>query len=232
QVPVIHLVDKYMANVVSSMKLPDPSLVKIDRGKLVSTANGPTRRFDSSSPISPRYAIGSGAITWYTGDEHNEWGHISEDPVNRTMMYEKRMRKLEIADSEIPPEERATLYGDPDADILLVGWGFVKGAALDTLEALESEGLRGAYLHLRVFSPFPTKLVSSILSRFDPSRVIDIEHNYLGQAASVIRMFTGYEIRNHVVKITGRPIYRGELVTAVKRVLRGESTREVLTYGE
>ncbi|MGC9209934.1 MAG: 2-oxoacid:ferredoxin oxidoreductase subunit alpha [Acidilobus sp.] len=232
QMPVIHLVDKYMANVVASMRLPDPSTVKLDRGKLVTNVMGPTKRFDLSSPISPRPALGSGAITWYTGDEHNEWGHISEDPINRTRMYEKRMRKLEIADSEIPPEERATLYGDLDADFLLVGWGFVKGAVLDAIDELRSEGLRGAYLHLRVFSPFPTKLVSSILARFDPSRVIDVEHNYLGQASRVIQMFTGYEIRNHIVKITGRPIYSSELASAVKRILRGESTREVLTYGE
>jgi 2-oxoglutarate ferredoxin oxidoreductase subunit alpha len=232
QVPVIHLLDKYMANVIASMRVPDPSAVKVERGKLVLKASGPAKRFDLSEAISPRPAIGSGAITWYTGDEHNEWGHISEDPINRVRMYDKRMRKLEIMDQEIPPEERAIYYGDGDADFLLVGWGFVKGVALDALEELRAQGYHGAYLHLKVFSPFPSRYVSAILSKFSPSRVIDVEHNYLGQAAMAVRMYTGYEISRFVLKYTGRPIYRMELVEAVKRILEGKSTREVLTYGE
>lgn len=232
QVPVIHLVDKYMANVISSMRMPDPSKVKVDRGKLILKASGPMKRFDLSDPISPRPAIGSGAITWYTGDEHNEWGHISEDPINRVKMYDKRMKKLEIMDQEIPVEERAVYYGDDNADFLLVGWGFVKGAALDALEELRQEGYRGAYLHLKVFSPFPSKYVASILSKFDPKRIIDVEHNYLGQAAKVIEMNTGFEISRFILKYTGRPMYRMELKEAVKRILEGKSVREVLTYGE
>ena len=232
QVPVIHLVDKYMANVIASMKVPDPSTVKVDRGKLLLKASGPMKRFDLSQPISPRPAIGSGAITWYTGDEHNEWGHISEDPINRVRMYDKRMKKLEIMDQEIPPEERAVYYGDDNADFLLVGWGFVKGAAIDALEELKSQGYRGAYLHLKVFSPFPSKYVADIISKFDRSRVIDVEHNYLGQAAKVIEMNTGIEISKFILKYTGRPMYRMEVVDAVKRILDGKSSREVLTYGE
>jgi len=47
-----------------------------------------------------------------------------------------------------------------------------------------------------------------------------------------VRMYTGYEISRFVLKYTGRPIYRMELVEAVKRILEGKSTREVLTYGE
>ena len=34
-------------------------------------------------------------------------------------MVEKRMRKLEIADKEIPIEERVNFFGDPDAPVLL-----------------------------------------------------------------------------------------------------------------
>ena len=232
QVPVIHLVDKFMANVIASMPMPDLEKVKIDRGRLVTDVKGPTKRFDLSEPISPRPPIGSGAVTWYTGDEHNEWGHISEDPINRVRMYNKRMSKLELMDSEIPPEERAVLYGDEDADFLLVGWGFVKGVALDALEDLRASGLKGAYLHLRVFSPFPSAYVKSIISRFDLERVIDVEHNYIGQAARLIEMNTGIEIKKYVLKYSGRPIYRSELVDAVRRVLEGRSSREVLTYGE
>ena len=40
-------------------------------------------------------------IYWNTGDEHDEKGHISEDPTNRDAMMEKRMNKLNIAAREI-----------------------------------------------------------------------------------------------------------------------------------
>ncbi len=232
QVPVIHLVDKFMANVIASMPVPQLDKVKVDRGQLVTSARGPVKRFDLSSAVSPRPALGSGAITWYTGDEHNEWGHISEDPINRVRMYEKRMEKLRLMDAEIPEEERAVLYGSEGADFLLIGWGFVKGAALDALEDLRAKGLKGAYLHLKVFSPFPSGYVSKVIRDFDPSRVIDVEHNYLGQAARVIEMNTGFHVNKFILKYTGRPIYRSELASAVERVLGGESSREVLTYGE
>ena len=234
QVPVIHLLDKFLANSMATLPIPDWSRIRIERGKTIVKAGnaGAVKRFSKESPISDRYVIGSGAITWYTGDEHDEWGHISEDPVNRAEMYEKRMKKLEVADREIPEEERAVLYGDGDADFLLVGWGFVKGVALDALEDLESMGYRGAYLHLRMFQPFPSRLVERILSGFDPSRVIAVEHNYMAQAAMVVAMNTGYRIRRAVLKWTGRPIYRMELVEAVKSILEGRSERVVLTYGQ
>ncbi len=229
QMPVIHLVDKFLANTIASIPVPDLSRIRIDRGKLAGAVEGPYRRFDTSSPISPRAFLGQ-AVMWYTGDEHDELGHITEDSENRVRIYEKRMKKLELADSEIPEERRAVYYGPEDADFLLVGWGFVKGAALSALSELSAQGLRGAYLHLRVFSPYPSRLVPRILSRFKRDRVIAVEHNYEAQAARLLEMNTGIEIERFILKFTGRPIYADELSRAVKSVLSG-SRREVLSYG-
>ena len=36
-----------------------------------------------------------GGVFWNTGDEHDEYGHITEDPVVRVRMMDKRMKKLE-----------------------------------------------------------------------------------------------------------------------------------------
>ena len=233
QVPVIHLLDKFLANMTTTMPIPDFSRVRIERGEtILEASNGAWKRFDKSSPVSPRPVIGSGAITWYTGDEHNEWGHITEDAVNRMEMYEKRWRKLELIDSEVPEEERVALHGPGDSDFLVVGWGSVKGAVLDALEILESRGLRGSFLQLRMLHPFPSRLVSKILAGFDPERVIDVENNIMGQAAALIAMNTGFKVRKHILKYTGRPIYVMELVEAIERILRGETSRVVLSYGK
>ncbi len=233
QVPVIHLLDKFLANMYKTIPIPDFSRIKIERGlTLFEAENGAWRRFDKRNPISPRPVLGSGAITWYTGDEHNEWGHITEDAVNRLEMYEKRWRKLEIMDSEIPEEERAILYGNGDSDFLVVGWGSVKGVVLEALEVLESKGYKGSFLQLKVFQPFPSRLVSKILSSFDPERVIDVENNIMGQAAALIAMNTGFNIKKYVLKYTGRPMYLMEVVEAIVDILEGRRSKVVLSYGK
>lgn len=233
QMPVIHLLDKFLANMIASMPFPDWSKVRIDRGEtLFEAPRGPWKRFPYDKPLAPRPVLGSGAWTWYTGDEHNEWGHITEDAENRLIMYERRWKKLEIADREIPEEFRAHYYGPNDADFLLVGWGSVKIVALEALRVLESKGKRGAYLHLRMFSPFPSRLVSKVISQFDPERVIAVEHNYLAQAARIVTMETGFKFRKFILKWTGRPMYLMELVEGVLDVLERGKSRVVLRYGK
>jgi hypothetical protein len=53
-----------------------------------------------AGPVSPRVPLGRNSIAWYSGDEHNEVGHVSENSTNRTIMYDKRMKKLELAEKE------------------------------------------------------------------------------------------------------------------------------------
>ncbi len=235
QLPVIHLLDKFLANSIVSLEPPQLDSVVVDRGSTVSTPDPPEyRRFDKKrGPISARAFIGQeNIVTWYTGDEHDEWGHISEDPVNRIEMHRARMEKIRIADSEIPEEgERAILYRSGD-DFLLIGWGSVKGAVLEALGELERKGYHGSYLHLRVFEPFPSRYVSRILSNYPSRRVIAVEANYLAQASRIVSMNTGFMVKRRVLKWTGRPIYVEELVEGVEALLVDNSREEVvLGYG-
>lgn len=231
QTPVIHLLDKFMANATVTLPPPQFERIVIDRGLILDKPVEGYKHFKKNgSPITPRPIVGmEGMVTWYTGDEHDEDGHISEDPENRLKMHELRMKKLEIADLEIPEEERAIVYGN-GKDFLLVGWGSTKGAALEALELLAEEGYMGAYLHLKVFEPFPKRLVAEVLGRYPQDRVIAVEANYESMAAKVTTMNTGFVFKKHILKWTGRPIYVGELSRAVLKILEG-SDREVLTYG-
>ncbi len=231
QTPVIHILDKFLANATVTLEVPGIEEILIDRGmRLDKPVEGFKHFKKNGDPITPRPILGTkGLVTWYTGDEHDEEGHISEDPENRLRMHELRMKKLEIADQEIPVKERAVLYGDGE-DFLLIGWGSTKGAALEALNLLEREGYRGSYLHLKVFEPFPTNYVKEIIRSYQDDRVIAVESNYEGMAAKITTMNTGFVFCKHILKWTGRPIYVGELAQAVIRVLMG-SSREVLTYG-
>ncbi|MGC9152313.1 MAG: 2-oxoacid:ferredoxin oxidoreductase subunit alpha [Vulcanisaeta sp.] len=231
QLPVFHLVDKALANsYVTVIWDIDKSKLKIDRGLIVTKDENDYRRFRiTKDGISPRSIPGLGPVFWLTGDEHDEFGHITEDVVTRTEMYEKRMKKLELADREIPIEDRARLYGPETADITIVGWGSTKGAILDAINMLSKEGYRVNFLQLKMFIPFPTEFVKNVLSR--GQLIIDIESNYDAQAAGVIREKTGIEIKHKVIKLTGRPIFVDEVYDSVKKILKDGDERIVLMRG-
>jgi 2-oxoglutarate ferredoxin oxidoreductase subunit alpha len=229
QLPVIHLLDKFLANTLTLMPLPDLNNVLIERG-LVTEGSEAYKRFDLSSQVSPRAYLGSKAIMWYTGDEHDELGHICEDPVNRVRMYSKRMKKLELIDSEIPNSKKATYFGSGNPEVLMVGWGSVKGVALDAVETLKNKGIEAAYLQLRILWPFPSTYVSELLSSVD-STVIVVEHSYVVQLADLITMSTGFRKLRRVGKFTGRPIYLSELVRAVEEIRLKGVDKVVLGYG-
>ncbi|WP_243666568.1 2-oxoacid:acceptor oxidoreductase subunit alpha [Vulcanisaeta sp. JCM 16159] len=231
QMPVFHLVDKALANSYSTVVWDiDKKALKIDRGLIVTKDDNDYRRFKiTKDGVSPRSIPGLGPIFWLTGDEHDEFGHITEDPVTRTEMYEKRMKKLELADREIPITDKVRLYGPESADITLVGWGSTKGVLLDVMNMLNREGYRVNFLQLKMFIPFPSDFVKNALSK--GQLIIDVESNYDAQAASVIREKTGIEIRHKVVKVTGRPIFVDEVYDAVKKILKDKDERIILMKG-
>jgi 2-oxoglutarate/2-oxoacid ferredoxin oxidoreductase subunit alpha len=233
QLPVVHIVDKAMANSDMTYKIFDPSLAKIERGKLIKGAvEGQEGEFydrfkQTVSGVSPRPAIGTkGGIYWNTGDEHDEKGHISEDPANRDAMMEKRMRKLDLASEEIPPEEKAHFFGPKDANVTLVSWGSTKGAILDAMDALNADGISVNFLQIRLIQPFPTEYVKDVLS--NAKKVVDVEMNYTGQLGGVIREMTCVPIDKYIVKYNGRPMSSEEIYDAVKMIAEGSAPNRVV----
>jgi len=229
QVPVIHLVDKFLANTIATIPLPNLDGIRIVRGKLAPKGLTEYKRFDLSSVISPRAFLGD-YVMWYSGDEHDEYGHIDEDPINRIRMFDKRMKKLDLIEKEIPEERRYSYFGSERPDIVIVGWGFVKGVALKAIEELSGEGIKASYYHIRMFIPFPRESITKIAGEVGVDKLVAVEHNYQAQASRLVAMNTGITVGKSVVKYTGRPIYVHELVNAIKNIMRG-SVREVLSYG-
>jgi len=235
QTPVIHLIDKALANSNRDYPLFDSSLIRIERGQLLTERDvkgKDYRRFQfTESGISPRVPLGTpGVFFWNTGDEHDEPGNISEEPVNRTLMYEKRMRKLDLADKEIPVEERVNFFGDQDASATVVSWGSPKGAILEAMGRLRLEGFKVNFIQMRMPLPLPKDYIADKLGR--AQKKIIVEGNYTAQLARVIREETGIAMDYFVLKWNGRPMSADEVCEALKLIIKEKAPkRQVLTHG-
>jgi len=241
QMPSIHLIDKGLANNSMTISPPKGDLVPIQRGKLIQgdhEGNGeaePYRRFAfTEDGVSPRAVLGMpGYRFWNTGDEHDETGHIEEDPDNRVKMMTKRMTKLDTAAKGIPAGEKVNFFrsSKEQADVTLVSWGSTKGPILDAMKLLERDGIGVEFLQIRLVSPFPTETVKQKLA--DAKLMVDIEQNYSGQMAAVIAEKTMIDIKNKIVKFNGRPMSQDEIYQSVKQVLSNpaQNRRVILTHG-
>jgi 2-oxoglutarate ferredoxin oxidoreductase subunit alpha len=240
QMPVIHLLDKAMANSSNTYPTFDVSSVGIERGELLDASGlqkilqeqGHYERFRlTESGISPRIPLGTaGAVFWNTGDERDQRGHISENATNRTKMMEKRMKKLEIVEKEIPASEKFNYFGRESDDVAVISWGSSKGAILEAKERLDAEGIKINFLQARLLHPFPAADVSRLLR--GAKKIIDVEMNYSGQLAGIVREKTGVLIEDLILKYSGRPMSSDEVYEAIKNSVTGKAAkRQVLTYG-
>ncbi len=214
QTVVIHLLDKELASRFATVDEKALSTPEIQERKAGLEGSRPLPRFDLDAHVPLGTA---GTHYWITSDEHDAFGHISEDPVVRRRMMERRAQKLARAAREVPDELKFHLYGRGEK--ILVGWGSVKGAAR---WATQRAGWR--YLHLRWLWPFP-EAVAEVLADA-PFAVV--EENQSGQLAELIRLASGRSPSLGVHKFTGRPIFGEEL----RRALEGaQGPRVVLMEG-
>jgi 2-oxoglutarate/2-oxoacid ferredoxin oxidoreductase subunit alpha len=235
QMPAIHLLDKAIANCSQTYPDFDYSQVKIDRGQIVSEKDlegKPYRRFQfTQSGVSPRAFLGTkGAVQYYSGDEHNESGNICEEPFIRVKMIEKRLQKMDLVEQQVPDSFKANFFGDPNAENIVVSWGFPKGAIIEAINRLKEEGFGFGFVQVRMMLPFPTTYISKMLS--GKKNVIDVEDNATAQLASVIAQKVGVKPNFYLLKYSGRPMTSTEVYFALKNVVTGKAKeKQVLMDG-
>ncbi|HET6517868.1 MAG TPA: 2-oxoacid:ferredoxin oxidoreductase subunit alpha [Nitrosopumilaceae archaeon] len=231
QVPVIHLMDKFLSSSVLTCKRFDPNKVTIDRGKLLEKIEGDDyKRFAlTDDGISPRSRLGlDNGVFWNTGDESDEYGHISEDPVMRVKMMDKRMSRLELAAKNIPKDEQVVSFGIHDFTI--ISWGSTKGPILDALEMLKEEGKDVGFVQFKLMHPFPAEYAKSLLQ--NTATIIDIESNHTGQLGQLFKQNVGKEVNYYVLKYTGRGMTCTEIYDSLKKIIENKANkREILTHG-
>lgn len=270
QVPTIHLLDKYISNSIITSKIFDYKNIKIERGKLVNSIvdnkfhneseSDKYKRFkiENNDPISPRVPLGlDGGVFWNTGDEHDEYGHITEDPEIRSKMMEKRLSKIELMLNQISDTDKIRIeYEDKEKEkskidklVFILSWGSTKGAILDTLEKItkEYENIQFIYIQFKLLFPFPSNIIQEILDKKTKEYLIlddgttkqnfekvliDIEMNYTGQLETILKQNIQTQCDFNVLKYNGRPISQTELYDALNKIIkRNTEKRVILTNG-
>lgn len=122
----------------------------------------------SQRPI-PGQKNGEHVLTGLAHDERSRIGY--ESAVNQRGM-DARSRKLATFAKTLKAPE---ILGDPEGDLLVVGWGSTRGAIEEAVRKVRREGAKVSSVHLRFLSPLEPDL-KRIFSRFE--RVMTVEVNY------------------------------------------------------
>ena len=230
QVPVIHMMDKFHASSVITCKRFDPQKISINRGKLLEKVDDGYRRFEfTDDGVSPRSRLGiDNGIFWNTGDESDEYGHISEDPILRVKMMDKRMSRLDLILKEIPQSEQAISFGIEEYTI--ISWGSAKGPILDAIDMLKKEGISIGYVQIKLMNPFPAEYLNTLLK--DAKTIIDIEANHSGQLGKLFKQNVQRDIAYFILKYSGRAMTSTEVYDSLKKIVENKANkREVLMHG-
>ncbi|HXQ79440.1 MAG TPA: 2-oxoacid:acceptor oxidoreductase subunit alpha, partial [Thermoplasmata archaeon] len=221
RLPVILLLDQALCQNTTTSARFDLSKVRIDRGKRLSpeaTAKLTQYKvYEHSSDGRSAYAPPGTPGVWseVTGNEHDEWGHVSVNPANRIKMMTKRMEKMVHARAELPS---CRLFGPPDAKVGIIGFGSTSGPILEAQGLLQHRGVATRYLQARTLYPVPVHEIDPFLKSVDVVYVV--EHNYTGQFARLLRetMPWHHAKLRPVVKYDGFTFRAPEIVSAMKEV--------------
>lgn len=216
QIPVILMTEEYLTDYTTTSEPFDFSKITIDR-YIAGKDDIPDERYKrykfTENGVSPRLIPGKvhDQTVLVDSHEHNEYGNIDENQVNRVKMVDKRMKKLEGLTEEILEPWN---IGSENPENLIVCWGATYGAVKEVVERLNEEGISiGALIYGDIW-PFPIKKINEL--GVNAKKIIDIEQNATGQLESIINEKTDIKCTHRILKYDGRPLNADEIVERLK----------------
>jgi len=129
--------------------------------------------WDETTGLSRRFKPGqAGGMHTVTGLAHDRDSHVAYDgSINHESL---RLRSLKLAafQKTLKP---ATIFGDPQGDVLVIGWGSTKGAIEEAVTGLREQGQKVSSLHLQFLQPMAPG-IKEAMSGF--KQVLTIESNW------------------------------------------------------
>jgi 2-oxoglutarate ferredoxin oxidoreductase subunit alpha len=217
--PVMLLTDGYIANSAEPWPIPD----------LDALTPFPVQHHDDPENFHPFLRDDDTlarvwAVPGTPGMEHRigglekarDTGHISYDPHNHHVMTKVREQKILGIAKDL---ERAKLdQGEPEGDLLVVGWGSTYGSISQAVRILRERGRRVSHLHLRNIWPLPEG-VGRILESFQSVLVPELNN---GQLVKLLRAEYLVDAES-LTRVTGQPFRIGGLIDAVEERLENGS---------
>ena len=211
QVPVFILTDQYFIDSYYNTACLDLSDINIEK-HIIETEVDYKRYKLTANGISHRGipGLGQGLIV-VDSDEHDEAGHITEDLDLRTRMVNKRLGKSELLKNEIIPPQ---LEGPQDYENLVVCWGSTYNVVKEAVENLSKENV--AILHFKQVYPLPNETVNYLQKA---KKTFIVENNATSQFSRLIKLHTGIDIKNKILKYSGLSLYVEELTNKLNESL-------------
>lgn len=222
--PVILLTDGFLSNSSEPWRIPElEDLVEIDPA--FATAIGADESFLPYSRdergVRPWAPPGIPGLEHRIGgiEKQDGTGNISYDPANHATMTRLRAEKVSKIAKDLPPLE---VYGDEDAEVLVIGWGSTYGSIRAATRRVHDRGLKVARAHLRYINPMPEN-IGEVLRSYP--KVLVPEMN-TGQLVKMLRAEFLVDCKPYT-KITGQPLFAAELEEAIVELIEApqETTR-------
>ncbi len=236
QLPTIILYDQKIGgelrNVDESFfdQEPDPSLgstlTEEEIAEAAHHASGKFSRFQhdpgNDRGVSPRSIPGQkGGRYLATGNEHNEQGHISEDPGNRVAQLERRLHKLDSIRDELDADESShqTYRGPEDADYGIITFGSQQGTVEEAVDRLNDAGHSVRSMGVSDMMPLAEEELTEFLSSVDEALVVEMTAT--GQFRGLIQKELGrFGPKMHsLLKYNGNPFEPKEIVEGFESIL-------------
>jgi 2-oxoglutarate ferredoxin oxidoreductase subunit alpha len=168
-----------------------------------------------------------------TGLAHDRASKVAYDPaINEEGL---RMRSLKLATLQktlkTPP-----VFGDPEGDLLVVGWGSTQGVIEEAVQRVRDEGLKVSALQMRFIQPMPSG-IKDIFKRFKKvmtvegtwadrpgeNEIVDQENRRYAPLAMMLRARTLVDV-DCWTEARGQPIKPGNVVKAIRAKLADTRT--------
>ncbi len=104
--------------------------------------------WDATTGLFKRFVPGQpNGMHTLTGLAHDRASHVAYDPeINEQGMHMRSLKLAALQKTLKPPP----VFGDPEGDLLVVGWGSTTGAIEEAVEHVRGEGQKVSSLHLHV----------------------------------------------------------------------------------
>jgi 2-oxoglutarate ferredoxin oxidoreductase subunit alpha len=215
--PVLLLTDGFLANGTEPWKIPSMADMPPIKHKLKAQNSGEYLPYKRD----PKTLVREWAIPGTPGYEHrigglekmDVTGNVSYVPENHEIMTINRRDKIERIVDDIPAIE---VEGNPNSDLLVIGWGSTYGHLTTTVRELNEEGYKVAHAHFNYIFPLP-KNTKEVFSKYKKLLVCEIN---MGQFASYLQMKHQCFEYSRYNKVQGLPFTVVELKEKIKETLQ------------